>query len=154
MRTVHLGDLLVRQGVLSESERDQVLKVQAQAGRPFGVIAEELFGVEPEAVERAWAEQYAHYAPSVDPRSFEVEEDALALINRRQAWQFRLMPLRCHGNQVILCTTQDNLVRALRFAGWRLGQQCQFALTDPRALGEALERYYPLGGMSAELLAG
>jgi hypothetical protein len=55
------------------------------------VLAEELFGICPSAVERAWAEQYASYATSMDPRSVEPGEEALKLITKRQAWQFRVL---------------------------------------------------------------
>lgn len=152
MRTVHLGDLLVRQGVLTERQRDEVLEAQRSRGGPFGAIAEQMFGVSPQAVEKAWAEQYAHLAPHVDPRGFPVQSRALDTITRRQAWQFRLLPLEWRGEELIACTTQDALPRALRFAGWRIGHMCRFVLADPMALGEALEAHYPMAGMNAAML--
>ncbi len=149
MRTVHLGDLLVQHGVLTPEQRDAVLAAQQARGGPFGAIAEELFGVSPHAVESAWAEQYASFAPHIDPRTFNVQSRALELINRRQAWQFRVLPLELKGDDLIACTTQDALPRALKFAGWRLGHAVQFVLADPIALGEAMEKLYPMAGMNA-----
>ncbi|CAG0993187.1 hypothetical protein PHYC_02412 [Phycisphaerales bacterium] len=151
MRTVHLGDLLVKHKVLTAAQRDQVLQAQRDRGGPFGALAEQMFGVSPAAVEKAWAEQYAGLAPHVDPRSHPVSLRALEVISRRQAWQFRVLPLEMKGNELTVCTTQDALVRALKFAGWRLGHAVQFVIADSSALGEAMEKYYPMAGMSAKV---
>jgi type IV pilus assembly protein PilB len=150
--TIRLGDLLVRNGALTEAQRDSVLDYQRLTGRPFGELAERLFGVGQRAVEDAWAEQYSMIARRVDPRSEPIDPEALALIERRQAWQFRLLPLHYEAAELVLCTTQDNLVRALKFAGWRIQAQVYFVLSDPLALGEALTRHYPMAGMTPDLI--
>ena len=49
VQTLKLGDLLVQQGVLTVAQRDQVLEAQRLRRRPFGVLAEDLFGVSPAA---------------------------------------------------------------------------------------------------------
>ena len=110
--TVRIGDLLVRKGVLTGAQRDHVLAEQVRSGRPFGELAERLFGVTPLAIEQAWAEQYASITRSVDPMAEQAEAGALALIDRRQAWQFRLIPLRFDGPELMVCTSQEHLVRA------------------------------------------
>lgn len=153
MRTLHLGDLLVKHGVLTPSQRDEVLIAQKSRGGPFGLLAEEMFGIHPSAVERAWAEQYAAYAPHIDPRTYNVNPRALEVITRRQAWQFRMMPLDLAGDEVVACTTQDNLCRAMKFAGWRLGHACQFVLAEPGPLGEAMLQHYPMAGMTPEMVS-
>lgn len=149
---LHLGDLLVRHGVLTSQQRDEVLAAQQHRGGPFGALAEEMFGVAPAAVERAWSEQYASFAPMVDPRSFNIEGSTLDLINRRQAWQFAVLPIELKSDRLVVCTTQEHLVRALRFTGWRLGHLCQFVLAHPQHMGEALCEHYPLPGMTPSSL--
>jgi hypothetical protein len=148
MKHIHLGELLVRHSIITPAQRDLVLAAQRDRGGAFGALAEEMFGVSPDAVERAWAEQYAGIAPTVDPRALRITTEALEAINRRQAWQFRMLPLELRSDGLLACTTQESLVRALRFAGWRLGYSCQFVLADPGALGEALCSHYPMAGMS------
>ena len=150
MATLHLGELLVKQGVLSESQRDEILAAQHSRGGPFGVIAEEMFGICPAAVEKAWAEQYATFAPHLDPRTQNISPRALETITRRQAWQFCILPIELHGEDLLACTTQEHLTRALKFAGWRLGHSCQFVLAEPAHLGEALCRHYPMAGMTSD----
>lgn len=150
MRTLHLGELLVKNNVITPKQRDEVLQAQRQRGGPFGALVEEMFGVSPQAVEAAWAEQYATFAPHVDPCHMQVNPRALEVINRRQAWQFCFLPIDLHGDDLTVCTSQEHLVRALKFAGWRLAQSCQFVLCDTQSLGNALCKYYPMAGMTAE----
>jgi hypothetical protein len=154
MQHVHLGDLLVRHGVLSEQQRELVLEAQRTRGGPFGALAEEMFGVSPGAVERAWAEQYSGFALRVDPRTMRIDPCALEAVSRRQAWQFRVLPLEVRADGLLACTSQENLVRALRFAGWRLGHACQFVIAEPEHLGEALCAHYPMAGMTPRSACG
>lgn len=150
--TIRLGDVLVKRGVITAAQRDSILDYQRLTGRPFGELAEKLFSVREAAIESAWAEQYAGLARMVDPRAESVDPEVLALIDRRQAWQFRMLPLRFDGAELMVCTTEKHLVRALKFAGWKLRAQCYFVLAEPQALGEALTRHYPMAGMSADVV--
>lgn len=151
---LRLGDLLVRMGVLTPGQRDDVLRRQRTEPRPFGVLAERMFGVQPAAVEEAWAEQFSGLTAHVDPRREPIDPEVLPVIDRRQAWQFRVLPLRMDGGDLVLCTTREHLVRALKFAGWRVIHPCHFVLAEPRALGEALVRHYRLDGMTPDMVAG
>jgi hypothetical protein len=151
---MRLGDLLVKRGVLSEAQRDSVVETQKLTGRPFGELAERLFGISQASVEEAWAEQYAMIARRVDPRVESVDVDVLELLGRRQAWQFRMLPLRFEADELLICTTQDHLPRAMKFAGWKIKAACFFVISDPFALGEALMRHYRMDGMTASMVAG
>jgi hypothetical protein len=71
------------------------------------------------------------------------------LITRRQAWQFRVLPVRFDGRELMLATTRSQLRRALRFANNVLGLPVFLVLSESRPLGEALCRHYPMPGMSA-----
>lgn len=151
---IRLGDLLVSHGILSIEERDRVLEVQRDKGGAFGAIAEKLFHVSPAAVERAWAEQVAEWAPRVKPARTKVDATALSMIERRQAWQFRVLPIKLCEEGLVICTTKDALVKALKFTGWRISTACQFVLAELNDLGAALEKHYPMSGMNARVLAG
>jgi hypothetical protein len=152
--TVRLGDLLVRKGVLTEAQRLKVVEYQRSMARPFGELAERLFGIRPGVIEEAWAEQYAQLTRHVDPGKEEVDPEVLPLIERRQAWQFRFLPLRFDGQELMACTTRENLVRALKFAGWRLVDPCYLVIAEPEALGQALMKLYPLSGMTPKMILG
>ena len=61
---LQLGELLIAQGVLTARQVAHVLDVQAVSPRPFGDLAERLFGVDPKLVAGAWVKQFvARHAP-------------------------------------------------------------------------------------------
>lgn len=150
MSEVRLGQILVDGGVLTRRQVGEILSMQERTGEPFGVLAERLCNVDPETIEEAWARQYARLTRTVDPESEVYDDEACRLVSRRQAWQFRILPLRVEGREVIIATTQRHLRRALRFATNVIGVPVFFVMADPRKLGEALCRRYALPGMSPE----
>ncbi|MFN0131529.1 MAG: hypothetical protein ACKVW3_03200 [Phycisphaerales bacterium] len=152
MPSLRLGDLLVERGTLTPDQRDAVIEYQRHSGRPFGELAERLFNVSAAAVEDAWADQYAAAATLIDPRAEPLDPDVLPLIERRQAWQFRVLPLRRQGGELMVCATRNHLVRALRFVGWRIQEPTFLVLSRPEPLGQALERYYPMPGMTPAMV--
>lgn len=152
---LRLGELLVDGGVLSREQADRILETQARTGEPFGVLAERLFGVDPLAVEDAWARQYASMAGRIDPSDARCERSALELVTRRQAWQFRVLPMRFDDRFLAMATTLSHLRRALRFATNMLPCPVYLVLAEPEHLGVALCRHYPMPGMSpASVLDG
>lgn len=151
---LRLGDVLVEQGLISEFDVKLILKRQCRSGKPFGEIAEAMCDISSEAIEEAWACQYAHNAPTIDPIQVIPRADARALISARQAWQFRCLPMNLEGNTLVIATTQMHLHRALQFATRVLDRPAYFVMTTEGRLAAALSIYYPLCGMSASLISG
>lgn len=147
---IRLGQILVEQGILDEVHVQQALARQERTGEPFGLICEQMFDVPAERVEAAWASQYAGLTRRIDPAVEVFEDRALELITRRQAWQFRVLPLRFEPHELLMATTQRYLPRALRFAVGVMGVPVFFALAEPLPLGESLCRHYPLPGMNPQ----
>jgi hypothetical protein len=152
MTELRLGQLLVESGVLTGQQVDHIVTVQEKTGEPFGLLAERLFGVDPQKIEEAWAKQYAGLTRTVDPEVEVYDTEAAGLVTRRQAWQFRILPLRFEGRELLIATTQQHLRRALRFATNVIGIPIFFVMAKPKALGQALCKRYPLPGMTPELV--
>lgn len=148
-RVPRLGELLVAQGLLREHEVDAVLARQRECSRPFGALCEELFGVDPSLVEGAWVDQYRALSASFDADFAHAAPAALALVSARQAWQFRVVPLRLESDAVVLATTPSQLARAVRFAAGVLGVTAIFVVVDANELADALRHHYPIDGLDA-----
>jgi hypothetical protein len=148
MAEIRLGQLLLETGVLTLAQVRNVLREQERTGAPFGLLCEQLYHIQPETIERAWATQYATLTRMIDPLSTAIDARALELITRRQAWQFRVLPICFDGSELMLATTQQHLRRALRFAVGVIGVPVFLVLATPQKLGEALCKLYPLPGMT------
>lgn len=145
---LRLGELLVEQGVLATAQVERILEAQQATGHPFGLLAEQMFGVDPTEVEAAWAHQYARLTRTIDPVLEHFDAEALRLVTRRQAWQFRVLPVRFDPVELMLATTRQHLRRALRFATNVVGVPVYMVMCDPDQLGAALCRHYPMAGMT------
>lgn len=151
--TVRIGQLLVRNGALTEPQVDEILAAQEQSGRPFGDLAERLFGISPEVVEQAWIEQYLGYETAVDLRTQDIDVEVLKVLNRRQAWQFRMLPLRQENGELIAATTRDKLTRAVNFAWRRMHDPVFFLIAQRPQLEEFLMEHYPWAAMEQTTLS-
>lgn len=149
---LRIGELLVAQGVLTEAQVEQALGVQRSVPEPFGAICERLFGISPEIVEGAWAEQYEWLTRDWNAQSIEGDSEVRELVSARQAWQFRVLPVRFEQGALVLATTARFLPRALRFATKVLRYPAIFMLIEPQRLAEALSLRYPIRGLDANTL--
>lgn len=145
---VRFGEILVNRGLLTEEQVETILEEQKRGGRPFGDLAERLFDVSASAIERAWVEQFALITEHLDPRSQAVDPEVHDRVTRRQAWQFGFLPLRMDGSELVVATTSETLLRAVRFAGWSLSEPVYFVLAEPYELEEALTQHYDFPGMT------
>lgn len=145
MRGIQIGQLLVEQGALTEAQVQHILKVQRLSHRPFGDLAERLYGINPRAIEDAWVEQYVRIAGVVDLDDQEVETDALRTLNRRQAWQFHLLPLkRDEQMDLNMATSAESLVRSVNFSSRKLDEPINFIIAERKQLREFLMKHYPV----------
>jgi hypothetical protein len=141
---IQIGELLVEQGVLSRKQVEHILKVQKLSHRPFGDLAERLYGIAPKAVEDAWVEQYLRVAGVIDLEDRKIETECLRTLNRRQAWQFHLLPTHRDPEAMNMATTAENLVRSVNFATRKIDEPVYFMIAERQQLREFLMKHYPV----------
>jgi hypothetical protein len=146
MKGIPIGQLLIEQGVLTRQQVDHILKVQKASHRPFGDLAERLYGIAPEAVEDAWVEQYVRTAGVVDLDDVKFDGDCLRMINRRQAWQFHLLPANRDAKQghLNVATDAEHLIKAVNFSSRRIDEAVYFLIAERQQLRDFLMKHYPV----------
>jgi len=144
---LRMGELLVSAGLLNDRQVREVLNEQQQSGRPFGDIAERMFNVSPEAVEQAWIDQYLALGTEVDLNTQRVDVEVLRVLNRRQAWQFRMIPLRREDNELVMATSRERFTRAVNFAWRRMHDPVFFLIAQRPQLEHFLMEHYPWPGI-------
>ena len=152
-KDIRIGQILIEQGVLSEQQVFEVVHAQKTSGLPFGVLAEQMFDVTVESIEQAWIEQYSRLTGEIDLNEMAMDAAALKLINRRQAWQFEILPLRFEGTgELLMAATRTRLARAVTFAANRLKPVVFFRIAQSEQLRDFLRVHYPMPEVSEELL--
>ena len=144
-RGIPIGELLVQQGVLTEQQVAHILQVQKTTSRPFGDLAERLFGISPKLVEDAWVVQYVQTVGKCDLDEMDFDEQCLRSINQRQAWQFHILPVNRDDQQCLnVATDEQNLVRAVNFASRRIDEPVHMLIAEREELRDFLMKHYPV----------
>lgn len=143
LKTQRIGEILVARGLLTDEQVEEILEQQQRFGRPFGDLAERLFDIGAEDVENAWIEQYISFGTEIDLDQQKVEVDTLRVINRRQAWQFRVLPLSREDGELMAATSRDRLRRAVNFAWRRFDEPVYFVIARQPQLEAFLMKHYP-----------
>lgn len=151
--TMRIGEMLVRMGVLKASQVEAILEEQQSQNEPFGAIAERMFGVSPDTIERVWIEQTQDRATLFDPNAG-VDDEARELVVRRQAWQFGIVPIRLDDGYLVAVTSRKQLPRAVRFATRVLGMAVRFEIADDETLSALLTHQYPIRGLDKSVFEG
>jgi hypothetical protein len=147
---IRIGEVLVQQGALTETQVEHILAVQRATRRPFGDLAERLYGVNPRAVEDAWVSQYTRLTGITNLKNETPDADAIELLTHRQAWQFHVLPLGRHELELRMATSANQLVRAVNFASRTFKEPVFFQITQADQLREHLMQYYPVPSYIAE----
>src|SRR4051794_13878541 len=141
---IQIGQLLMEQGVLTSRQVEHILRVQKQSHRPFGDLAERLYGISPQAIEDAWVQQYLRMVGTVELDEQKFDEQCLRLLNRRQAWQFHMLPMTRQRENLNVATDAENLVRAVNFSAKKLDEPIYFQIAERKQLREFLMKHYPV----------
>jgi hypothetical protein len=151
---IPIGQLLIEQGALTEAQVEHILKIQKVSHRPFGDLAERLYGINPKAIEDAWVEQYLRVAGTIDLNDAQIDEKCLRLLNRRQAWQFHVLPTNRQEQNLNIATSAKDLVRAVNFATRKIDEPVYFQIAERTQLREFLMKHYPVPEFIAQFSEG
>lgn len=152
-KPIRIGEILIEQGVLSEQQVFEILDAQKRLQLPFGVLAERMFDVTIESIERAWIEQYHRFTGTIDLNQLDFDDRALRLLNRRQAWQFQMLPVHFEeSGELLMAAARTRLARAVTFAAGRLDRVVYFRIAESEQLRQFLQKFYPMPEISEQLL--
>jgi len=80
----------------------------------------------------------------VDLEDVEMEAECLRVLNRRQAWQFHLLPLRRERGGLQMATCAEELVRSVNFVARKLNEPAHFLIAERAQLRKFLMKHYPV----------
>ncbi len=153
-KPLRIGEILVEHGVLTEQQAFEVVQQQKRCKKPFGMLAEQMFDVTLEAVEQAWVDQYHRFTGTIDLADQHFDEQALRTLNRRQAWQFEMLPIGFDGNsgELLLAASKHRLARAVTFAAKQIEYPVFFRIAERSELRSFLRQHFPMPEISEQII--
>lgn len=151
---IQIGQILIQQGVLSEQQVFEITMEQKKNDAiPFGVLAERMFDVTSQTIEQAWIEQYHRFVGTIDLQDQQMDTQALSIINRRQAWQFEVLPLRYEPTgELLVAASKHRLARAVSFMTTHMETTCMFRVANRTQLRDFLSQHYPMSEVTEQIL--
>jgi hypothetical protein len=80
----------------------------------------------------------------VDLDQVKIESEALRVLNRRQAWQFHVLPINREAENLNVATSGEDLIRAVNFAVRKIDDPIYFMIAERKQLREFLMKHYPV----------
>ena len=140
---VRLGDLLVKEHLISSPQLQEALSYQKVNGGKLGVILVKLGHVKDDEITALLSRQYG--VPSINLAQFQIDNDVIKLIPSDTARKYQVVPLSCSGATLTIAMTDPTNVFAMDDIKFMTGYHVEPVVASETAVGEAIQRYYSNG---------
>jgi type IV pilus assembly protein PilB len=135
-----LGDILVRDGLISSDQLKRALSEQRSSGMRLGYTLVKLGFIEETEITKMLARQYR--MPAVDLSRFEVDPKILKLISADIASKYTVLPLKREGRTLTIAIDDPNNVAAIEDIKFITRCDIFPVIAGEYTLRNAIDRYY------------
>src|SRR5579883_1311849 len=135
-----LGDLLVREKVITSEQLQQALKTQKEMGGRLGAALVKLGFLSDEEVTNFLSRQYG--VPAINLQFFEIDRSVVKLIPQDTAKRYQVLPLSRVGATLTIAMVDPTNVFALDDIKFMTGFNIEPVVASESSIMEAIERSY------------
>jgi len=128
--------------LLTQSQVDQLLKLQASDPRALGEIAADYFGLATEKICQALAEHIERNCSRTNLTQETMDHNCLQIVRPQEAWFARVLPMRVEQGVLICATTTQTLSNAIRLFQERTSIPVRFTIAPIQQLEQYLCQLY------------
>ncbi len=147
-----LGELIVREGLITQDQLQEALQDARQSGTRIGFSLVKLGFVEEDDLTRALARQFR--VPAVDLEKVKVEDKILRLIPEEVALKHRVLPLRKVGRTLTVAMSNPTDMGAIDNLKFITRYEIEPVIAGEYTLQKHLEEYYGLGESKMQEMLG
>jgi type IV pilus assembly protein PilB len=147
-----LGELFVREGLITQDQLREGLREARQSGTRIGFALVKLGFVEEDDLTRALAKQFR--VPAVDLDKVKVEERILRLVPEEVAMKHRVLPLRKVGRTLTVAMSNPTDMGAIDNLKFITRYEIEPVIVGEYTLQKHLEEYYGLGDAKVQAMLG
>ncbi|MDH3498478.1 MAG: type II secretion system protein GspE, partial [Gemmatimonadota bacterium] len=138
--TVRIGDLLLREGLITRDQLDQALLEQRNSGMRIGYCLVKLGFVQETEITKALARQYR--MPAVDLSRFEVDPKIIKLVPADVAVRHIVLPLKREGRMLTVALADPTNLGVVDDLKFITRYDIFPVIAGEYTLKNAIERYY------------
>lgn len=148
-----IGQILIERGVMRVEHVAAVLDKQQNDARPFGRLAEAMFGVSISEVAAALAEQCRHTTPWVNLAHQALDPRVLSLLTPAEAWDHLVLPLRREDRELVCATATETLPEAIAMLQRKVAEPFRLVFAELRPLEQFIAERYDYEGFDLAIEA-
>ncbi|HYE64595.1 MAG TPA: hypothetical protein VD966_03370, partial [Pyrinomonadaceae bacterium] len=137
-----LGEILVRENILSAQQLREALDYQREHGGRLGYNLVKLGLVSDDTITAVLSRQYG--VPSVNLELFDIEDSVIRLIPQEVAQKYSVLPLSRVGSTLTLAMVDPTNVFAMDDIKFMTGLNIEPVVVSEASVQEAISKYYNL----------
>src|SRR2546425_9176362 len=145
-----LGELLVRENLISLQQLQKAQEEQKKAGGRIGYHLTKLGFIEESELTNFLSKQYG--VPSINRKEFDIDAEVVRLVPKDVAEKHQCIPVNRAGASLILAMSDPSNIYAIDDIKFLTGYNIEVVVASEQAIKEALEKYYTEKGPSYEEL--
>ncbi|MFL5392052.1 MAG: type IV-A pilus assembly ATPase PilB, partial [Myxococcales bacterium] len=135
-----LGELLVRENLISLQQLQKAQEEQKKAGGRIGYHLTKLGFIEESELTSFLSKQYG--VPSINLKEFDIDGEVVKLVPKEVAEKHQCIPVNRAGASLILAMSDPSNIYAIDDIKFLTGYNIEVVVASEQAIKEALERYY------------
>jgi type IV pilus assembly protein PilB len=135
-----LGDLLVKEKVITPEQLDQAVRVQKESGARLGSVLVKLGFLSDEDVTNFLSRQYG--VPAINLSFFEIDPQVVKLIPHETAKRYQILPLSRVGASLTIAMVDPTNVFAMDDIKFMTGFNIEPVVASETAIIEAIDKAY------------
>ncbi len=137
---IKLGELLVKESLISPQQLQEALTYQKQHGGKLGFNLVKLGFIKDEEITQLLSRQYG--VPSINLARFEIDPSVIKLVPAETSQKYQIIPLSRAGANRTIATVDPTRVFAMDAIKFVTGYNVEPVVASETAIMEAIEKYY------------
>ncbi len=150
--TNRLGELLVREKLISLSQLRTAQEEQAKGGGNLGYALAKLGYISDDEITNFLSQQYR--VPTIDLTDYEIDADIVKLVSKEQCEKHRVVPVSRTGNSLIVAMADPTNLHAIDDLKFLTSYNIEPVIASEAAIVATIEKYYNAGPSYDEVMAG
>jgi type IV pilus assembly protein PilB len=137
---IKLGELLVKESLISGEQLQEALTYQKQHGGKLGFNLVKLGFIKDEEITQLLSRQYG--VPSINLARFEIDPSVIKLVPAETSQKYQIIPLSRAGANLTIAMVDPTNVFAMDDIKFMTGYNVEPVVASETAIMEAIEKYY------------
>jgi type IV pilus assembly protein PilB len=146
-----LGELLVREKLISLQQLRQAQEEQRRSGQNLGYTLSKLGYIADDDITNFLSTQYR--LPAIDLDNYEVDGEVIRLVSREVCEKHKILPVSRSGSSLIVAMADPTNLHAIDDIKFLTGYNVEPVVASETAIQHAIERYYNVGPNYDEVMA-